>query len=159
MVAALALGTGRGDRSPPSSSVSAIVPHLALLPPSLAKSNSSLISPSSPILGLELLLCTAPSRARSGLIMAVISERIISVSWLGWLLIKQARQFNKTKLCSYLRRPFWTLAIQLVTPLGLLTITSHHPEHQHPHPPAVAGISGSWPLFLPPPSFLISSFN
>ena len=33
IVAALVLGTGAGDNSAPSSSVSAIVPHLALLPP------------------------------------------------------------------------------------------------------------------------------
>ena len=119
IVAALVLGTGAGDKSPPSSSVSAIVPQRVLLPPP-AKSNSSLVppdTPSSPILGLELLLCTEdllfpPSDpTRSGLSKSVMSAKVMSVSWLGWLL----------------SNPFCTLATQLVTPLGLLTRTSHHP--------------------------------
>jgi len=60
IVAALVLGTGAGDNSAPSSSVSAIVPHLALLP-SPAKSSSILVllcPTSTPMLELEILLCT-----------------------------------------------------------------------------------------------------
>ena len=56
------------------------------------------------------------------------------LSWPGWLL----------------SNPFCSRQIQLVTPLGFLTVTSAQPSHQQPHLPL---------SFFPPSGTALSSFT